>query len=480
MKQTRIVLLVASCAVILLLAGGGLALKVGAADGAYGEVILFSEVLSLIMENYVDPVDADGLLEGAYEAMLSSLDAQGAFFTPEEVAEWKRGDPQGVADPGISVVKVHASFLVVFVAPGSPAEEGGLVSGDQIRQIEGRPVRNLSLGQALRLLHGEPGTTVALEILHPHRNFELENLVLDRVARAFPPYELRVEQGIALLTVREFRRLAVEELVGELDDVRSRDVNRLMVDLRNVADGTPRDAVSFIGLFASGPLLHLKDRAGRLLETLDGSREEPAWKGALAFLVNGATAGGAEAAAKLLQSRREAKVYGVKTYGLGSEAKLFELPDGSGLLFSTGLWETSGGKTWNEGGVRGSCRQASSWASSASRWALPPSSVQPASVACKTARSTTTIAVPADILAAVKSTRLAPMSHFPFSVEKTAGSVMNQSGPRACNWAISSCASSTLTAVGDALSMACRAPDPPSSQPVNPRHDSSRGVQGAS
>ena len=351
MKRSRIILLVASGAVALFLTGGGLALKVGAADGSFGEVILFSEVLSLIMDHYVDAVDADGLLVGAYESMLSGLDPHGAFFTPEEVAEWKRKEPGVVADLGISVVKAHTSFQIVFVAPGSPADEAEIAAGDQIRGIAGRPVRNLSLGQARRLMRGEPGTSVALEILRPRRGFERESVVVGRAKRVFPPYELRVERGIAVLTIREFQRPMAKELVSELQDIRSRGVDLLMVDLRNVTDGSPRDAVSFMELFATGPLLHLKDRKGQLLETLDGSREESAWNGAMAVLVNGATADGAEATAKLLQSKREAKVYGERTYGLGSDPKLFELPDGSGLLFSTGLWETTEGGRWNEQGI---------------------------------------------------------------------------------------------------------------------------------
>ncbi|MDX1387694.1 MAG: peptidase S41, partial [Acidobacteriota bacterium] len=87
MSQSRVILLVVSCLVIVALAGGGLALRVGAADGSYRDVVLFSEVLALISDNYVDDVDGNGLLEGAYEGMLGSLDPNGAYLSPEEVEE---------------------------------------------------------------------------------------------------------------------------------------------------------------------------------------------------------------------------------------------------------------------------------------------------------------------------------------------------------------------------------------------------------
>jgi carboxyl-terminal processing protease len=142
------------------------------------------------------------------------------------------------------------------------------------------------------------------------------------------------------------------DLAAELDDVRSRGVEYLLLDLRNLADLGPRDVVEAASLFSKGPLLRLRDRAGRLIETvsIDGAAGE-AWAGSIATLVNGATAGSAEALASLLHAERGGIVLGETTYGLGAEVKLFELEDGSGLLVSSALWETAAGDVWNEKGV---------------------------------------------------------------------------------------------------------------------------------
>lgn len=328
-----------------------MALRVGAADGAYSDVVLFSELLSLIVDNYVDPVDTNGLLQHAYEGMLGNLDANGAFLTPDEVARWKAGGPEGTAEPGFNVIKAHGSFVVVFVAPDSPAADAELTRGDQIRKIDGRDSGSLSLAQARRLLRGEPGTAVKIELLHPDAGWSREELQLSRAVPAYGPYELTVRDGVGLLTVRDLRRLDPAGLAEELDDVRSRGVDHLMLDLRNVSEGDPRDAVGLVELFGAAVELRLRNRAGELLETVKGHADRTAWDGALAALVNGATAGGSEAVALLLQSGLSATVYGEITYGLGSEPGLFELEDGSGLVFSTALWETASGDSWNDAGV---------------------------------------------------------------------------------------------------------------------------------
>ncbi len=351
MSKSRIVLLVVSGILVVALIGGGALARVAPPEGTYRQVMLFSEVFSLVLDNYVDAPDPEGLLKGALDGMMGGLDAQGAYLTPAEVARWKETRTEGAADPGMSVVKAYGSLQIASVVPGTPAEDAKLSRGDQIRRIDGHSLRNLSMEQALRLLRGEPGTSVRLSILHTREGFKREELTLTRVARTDRPYRLDVRNGIALLSVSDLRRIVPDALATDLRDARDRGIDRLLVDLRDVTDGTPRDAAKVAGLFAGGDLLVLKDHAGRVVETLRAQRVSDAWPGPLGVLVNGGTAGGAEALARVLQSRHQAKLYGEPTYGLGSEPKLFELPDGSGLLMSTLTWETASGLGWNGEGA---------------------------------------------------------------------------------------------------------------------------------
>jgi carboxyl-terminal processing protease len=341
-----------SVALVLFLIGGGLAVDVGAEENSFHQVVIFSEVLSLVLDNYVDPLEVERLLHGAYEGMLAGLDAHGAYLTPEELAEWKSArDDAELSDPGMSVLRAGHALQVVAVDPGSPAEDAGLKVGDQIRNIDGRPIRELSLDQAWRRIRGAPGTSVRLDVLHSSDGFRREELEVERAPRTSPPYDLRVERGIAVLRILDPRRVPPRALAEELDDVHSRGVGSLLVDLRNVADTDPRGVKPAAALFSSGPLLHLKDRAGKLLESVECEGSDTPWQGAIAVLVNGATAGSAEAFASLVQSELGGTVIGEQTYGLGAEPKLYEMGDGSGLLISAAQWETAGGGRWNGEGV---------------------------------------------------------------------------------------------------------------------------------
>jgi carboxyl-terminal processing protease len=352
MKPARSLLLVASSGLALFMLGGGVAVRVGAGDDSYRQVVLFSEVLSLVMENYVDPVDVDRLLDGAYEGMLGGLDPNGAFLTPEEMAEW-RSDVEGPsAGPGISVLKSGRSLQVVAVEPGSPAAKAGLEVGDQIRSLAGRPVQDLSLVQAWRLLHGAPGTFVTVGRLELEEGFHRDDFELERVAAKRPPFEVRDVRGISVLTVHSVADVDADKLAADLARARERGIDRLLVDLRNAVDLEPRQAANVAGLFASGTLLRLRDRSGRVVEEVEGRPEDKTvWPGRVAILVNGATAGSAEALAKVLQSSRQATVLGTSTYGLGAESKLYPLDNGAGLVVSSSLWEGSSGESWNGEGI---------------------------------------------------------------------------------------------------------------------------------
>jgi len=352
MPKSRAALLTVSTLVVVILMGGGLGLKVGAAtEGGYAQARLFSEIYSLVLENYVDSVDTGDLLAGAYEGMLGGLDAHGAYLEPDEVALWKDAAARGSADPGIDGVKQFGNLRVVWVEPGSPAAEAGIVAGDHIRSIAGAAVRDMSLDQALLLLRGRPGTTVKLGLMHPAADFEREDVVVGRAVRRSLGWDLEVLDRVAVLSIHDLDRIAPGELAEALKDLRRSDADSLLVDLRDVVETDARGALPLLRVLGSDSALLLKGRRGQLLETLSAEAGPPAWSGPLDLLVNGQTAGGAEAAALALHERRGARVFGETTYGLGAEPRLFELEDGAGVLVSAAFWQTGDGGVWNESGL---------------------------------------------------------------------------------------------------------------------------------
>jgi carboxyl-terminal processing protease len=351
MRRSRLILLSASLVVVLFVVGSGAAMRAGAGDGSYKQMLLFSEIMSYVVDNYVDPVATDRLMNGAYEGLMGGLDAHGAYLSPAAVEAWKKdGSLDAKADPGITVLKTGPLLQVVAVAKGSPAEAAAVADGDQIRRIGSVSVRLLSIDQVVRMLRGLPGTSVDVDLLRV-KDLKRENVSLARAIRTDSAFDLDVNGTVAVLHVKDVDRLPSEALVREVESVKDRGVDRLLIDLRDVASIETRRAAPIADLFASGSFLELEDASGHAVETLGAKRVQPAWSGRVAVLVNGATAGAGEGLAMILKERCRATVYGESTFGLGTEAKLVELPDGGGLLVPGLVWKTVSGRRWNGDGI---------------------------------------------------------------------------------------------------------------------------------
>lgn len=351
MRTSRLLLFLASLAVVAILLASGAAFKAVAGEGSFKQMLVFSEVLSYVVDNYVDPVDTSKVMSGAYEGLMGGLDARGAYLPQDEVEAWKKGaDAERDGSTGLSVLKSGPIFQVVAVAERSPAADAGIVAGDQVRKIDGHSVRTMSLDQVDRLLNGSPGSAVGIDLVRV-RDLKRDAVSLRRAVRSDAPFRLDVQGAVAVLKIRDIERLPSDALVQELSAAKEKGADRLLVDVRDFASGDTRRAVKIASLFATGEMLKLKDHAGRAVETLQADRAKAAWSGRVGVLVNNATAGAGEGIAMILQDRLKAPVYGESTYGLGTEARLLELPEGGGLLVPAYIWETPAGKRWNGDGL---------------------------------------------------------------------------------------------------------------------------------
>jgi carboxyl-terminal processing protease len=283
-------------------------------------VILFAEVLSLILDNYVDQPDPDALLMGAYEGMLSGLDPNGAFLTPAEAAAWKKGGQGKQVGPGVSVLKGAGYLHVVSVAAGSAAANAGIQPGDQIRRIDDASLRDLSLAQAKRRLEGEPGSSVKLLLLRPKEGFKRMEVTVARGARKDTPWALTVDahRSVAILTPADLARMPDKALPVRARCRAGAGDRAAPARPADLPDASIKDGARVASLFTSGDQLLLKDKAGKVLDKVSSApagRGGTAWPGSVGVLVNGATAAGAEALTALLRAQKHATVYGEATQG---------------------------------------------------------------------------------------------------------------------------------------------------------------------
>ena len=125
---------------------------------------MFEDVVSLVLNNYVEEVKVDRVMEGAMRGLADGLDPDSAYLTAKRSVRSRPAKPLPDGDVGLELTR-QFYLRVIAARDGSPAAKAGLQTGDYVRAIDGRPTRDMSVFEGSRLLHGQPGSKVMLTVI---------------------------------------------------------------------------------------------------------------------------------------------------------------------------------------------------------------------------------------------------------------------------------------------------------------------------
>ena len=135
-------------------------------DTTYGQLALFNEVLRIVMEAYVEPVNVDRAMNGARLGLTDALDGDSAYLDADEFRAWQAAAGRDTdAEIGVILSRRMSFLMVVTAKAGSPAAKAGVRPGDLVKTIDGKHSRPLSAVAGQRLLRGAPGSVVKLTLL---------------------------------------------------------------------------------------------------------------------------------------------------------------------------------------------------------------------------------------------------------------------------------------------------------------------------
>src|SRR6202043_859716 len=128
------------------------------------EARLFAEVYERIKREYVDDVDDHALMDKAIRGMVAALDPHSAFLDTEEFEEIRLSTMGSYPGVGIEVVAEDSAVKILRPIEGSPADQAGLLPGDQIVRIDDSDI-GADLAGAIARMRGSSGSIVKLTIL---------------------------------------------------------------------------------------------------------------------------------------------------------------------------------------------------------------------------------------------------------------------------------------------------------------------------
>ncbi len=354
--RSRLLVALASTALIGYVALGSFLGRV-LGDTSYGQLAVFNEVVRLVVEAYVEPVNIDRAMAGARLGLGDALDGDSSYLDAEEFRLFQQPVKDTDAEIGVVLTRRFSFLMVVSSRPGSPADKAGLRVGDILKAIDGRHSRPLAASTGQRLLRGAPGSLVKLAVLRAGAEpFEI-SVVRERLSASAPRGKM-LEGGTGYLKVGEFPARVADDLRGEVESLKKSGAKTLVLDLRKAAYGAPEEGVRVAEIFLKGGVVTklAGSKFPELVLSADAARG--AWDGPLAVLVDTGSAGPAEIVAAAMLDSGRASVVGEHTFGRAAIQKTVALPDG-GLVLTVAKYSSPKGTAIHGRGVEPSVPVAS-------------------------------------------------------------------------------------------------------------------------
>jgi carboxyl-terminal processing protease len=350
--KIKAAILISSAAVLLFtLLGGVNGVRASSKDGAYPQLQVYSEVLSRVRSEYVEEPNIPIVTDGALHGLLESLDANSSYLTPSEFKDYKAHKTEAKGEIGAAVSKRFGYASVISVIPGSPADKAGLQDTDIIEAIEGKSTREMSLAEIHNLLSGQPGSNVNVSVVRA-RKAEPQKMVITRDMIAIPPVaDKMLADGIGEIKVDALTKGMPEEVAAKVKALQKAGAKKLILDLRNVAEGEESAGIATANLFLNhGTISYLQGQTYPR-EPFNADPSKAITNLPVAVLVNKGTAGAAEIVAAAILENARGDVVGDKTFGDGSVQKLIDLRDGSALILSVAKYYSPSGKAIQDSAV---------------------------------------------------------------------------------------------------------------------------------
>lgn len=332
---------------------GAMVLKVPTLVRAFAgtdeDVVFFLDVLNKVRESYVEEVSTKRLIEGALRGMVESLDdPYSSYLNADEYREFKASTSGTFGGVGVVITAKEGYVTVVAPIKGTPGERAGLQPGDRILKVDEKDVRGLDVDVASRLILGEPGTQVVLEV---ERDNEKLSFTITREFIEVNPVEAKMlADNLGYIRLTSFNEHAGERLREALDTLSQEGMQGVILDLRGNPGGLLNQALEVAQEFVpAGPVVYVEERGREERRVLNSKLKKERWP--LVVLVDGGSASAAEIVAGAVQDRQAGTLVGEKTFGKATVQDVYSLDDGGALKITIGRYLTPNGRSINKEGI---------------------------------------------------------------------------------------------------------------------------------
>jgi carboxyl-terminal processing protease len=301
-----------------------------------------------INENYYKEIPIEKIQEGVLHGLFQSLDdPYSNYMNEKEFEEFNEQSTGTYGGIGIIVTAGKGDFITI-VSPieDTPGEAAGLKSGDKIIEANGTEVFSETMDEAIDIMKGEPNTDVTLKI---KRGQEIFDVSITRELIVLKSVKSRVVDDYGVLRITMFDNKVSDEFDENIKDLLSKDIEGLIIDLRNNPGGSLSEVVEIADKILGEQLIVYT-------ETRDGVKQEYSSDPSkinlpITVLVNEGSASASEILTGAIQDSESGTVIGTNTFGKGLVQSVMPLNDGTGFKLTTSQYFTPSGRYIHDVGI---------------------------------------------------------------------------------------------------------------------------------
>jgi carboxyl-terminal processing protease len=317
------------------------------------ELRTFADVFSQIRMGYVEEVDDKTLLEYAIQGMLSGLDPHSVYLRADDFEDLQTSTTGEFTGLGLEVGMENGFVTVISPIDDTPAQKAGIESGDIILKLDNRPVKGMSLNEAIEMMRGPKGSDIEIYIAREGRNQPFTLTLTRDTIRVVSVRKRWLEPGYAYLRIAQFQRRTGEDVSNALAELMEADTLKgVVLDLRNNPGGVLRASVDVTDQFLDGgTVVYTEGRLDDSQTRYNATPRDPTDGVPLVVLINGGSASASEIVAGALQDHRRAVIMGTPSFGKGSVQTIMPLSEDRAIKLTTALYFTPNGRSIQAQGI---------------------------------------------------------------------------------------------------------------------------------
>lgn len=307
-----------------------------------------SNLLHIIDDQYVDSVNIDSLVEKAIPQILAELDPHSVYISAKDVqlaTDDLKGSFSGV---GIEFIIRDDTIRVQNVIKDGPANRAGLLAGDKIVSINGKPFvgKIVTNEEAMHRLKGPKDSKVLIGV----KRFGEKGVKVFTVTRGDISVNsisacYMINDTTGYIRVKSFGERTYAEMLSALQTLNIEGADLLIIDLRDNGGGILEAAVQMANEFLPKNRLIVYTQGRKSPRAEYRSNGKGSYQHIpMVVLINEGTASAAEIFAGAMQDNDRATIVGRRSFGKGLVQQQIQFPDGSMIRLTVARYYTPSGR----------------------------------------------------------------------------------------------------------------------------------------